>query len=539
MKYIVKYLIASTLLFTMLLGVSCKKALEEKPFSFLSPENFYKSESDAKTAINGVYNVLYSWDMYMQPFWNLTVLDDDHVSGADWYLGTSGAGNPQGYWGVDGPWVGCYSMIARANTVLENVSKMEGNIDPDIKNRIMGEAHFLRGWAYFQLVQLYGGVPIRLKSLEIDQESSKPRASVVETYEVVFEEFKQAETLLFPLGHEKAGELGRATQGLAKAFLAKAYLTMASGAVTGGNITVRGGQNNNLYDYPKNVVAGLEGVDAQAYFALARDKAMEVIQSHEYSLFTSWKDLWNKANRNKQEHMWEVQSLAGTAFINNLHNYFSAYSSFGRGAVWMTNNHYMDYEDQDKRVLDGVAHNYRTNTNYHYYYPSWQASLYQSVNGVTYNNNGNTDNRAYIIKYASVADSTVANSDAFYPLMRYSEVLLMYAEAANEASNGPTPEAYDHLNEVRDRANATDAPTGMTRDQFRSFVIAERAREFALEGVRRFDLIRWGIYLDVMNKIQIGQNNISKVRAARNLLLPIPQGELNSNRAITANNPGW
>jgi len=125
MKYIVKYLIASTLLFTMLLGVSCKKALEEKPFSFLSPENFYKSESDAKTAINGVYNVLYSWDMYMQPFWNLTVLDDDHVSGADWYLGTSGAGNPQGYWGVDGPWVGCYSMIARANTVLENVSKME------------------------------------------------------------------------------------------------------------------------------------------------------------------------------------------------------------------------------------------------------------------------------------------------------------------------------------------------------------------------------------------------------------------------------
>lgn len=539
MKNNFKYQLAFALLITMVTAMSCKKALEEKPFSFLSPENFYQSESDAKTAINGVYNVLYSWDMYLQPMWNLTVLDDDHVSGADWYLGTSGAGNPQGYWGVDGPWVGCYSIIARANTVLENIEKMESNIDPDIKNRILGEAHFLRGWAYFQLVQLYGGVPIRLQSLEIDQESSKPRASVVQTYEVIIEEFKQAETLLFPRGHAKAGELGRATRGLAKAFLAKAYLTMASGAAVGGTITVRGGQDNNLYDYPKTVVAGLEEVNAQTYFELARDKALEVIQSGEYNLFTSWRDMWNKASRNKQEHMWEVQSLSGTAFINNLHNYFSAYSTFGRGAVWMTNNHYMEYEDEDKRVLEGIVHNYQSNTGYRYYYPSWQASLYQVVGGVTYNNNGNTDNRAYIIKYASVADSTVANSDAYYPLMRYSEVLLTFAEAASEAANGPTSDAYLYLNQVRARVNATDAPVGMTRDQFRSFIIAERAREFALEGIRRFDLMRWGIYLGVMNKIVIGQNNISKVRGQRNLLLPIPLGELNSNRSITANNPGW
>ena len=518
---------------------SCKKALEEKPFSFVAPENFYKNEGDAKTAINGVYNALYTWEMYLQPFWNLTVLDDDHVSGADWYLGTSGAGNPQGYWGVDGPWVGCFSMVARANSVIENVSAMTENIDPEIQQRILGEAHFLRGWAYFQLVQLYGGVPVRLSSLGVNPESNTPRSTVMETYQTVIDEFKQAEEKLFPRGHAKAGEAGRVTQGLAKAFLAKTYLTIASGALSGVNISVRGGQDNNYYTHTKNVVAGHEGVDAQQYFALARDKALEVIQSGEYSLFTSWKALWQKEQRNKQEHMWMVQSLSGSAFINNLHNYFSAYSTFGRGAVWMTNNHYMDYEDQDLRVLDGVAHNYQTNTGTRYYYPSWQSSLYQVVNGLTYNNNGGTDNRAYIIKYASVADSTVANSDAYYPLMRYAEVLLIYAEAANEAGNGPTTQAYQYLNEVRQRAHATDAPDGMTRDQFRNFIIAERAREFAQEGVRRFDLQRWGIYLQVMNQITAGQNNISKVRAQRNLLLPIPLGELNSNKAITANNPGW
>jgi hypothetical protein len=151
---------------------SCKKALMEKPFSFLSPENFYKNENDAKTAINGVYSALYTYDLYLQPIWNLTMLDDDHVSGADWFLGTSGAGNPQGYWGVDGPWVGFYTIISRANTVLENIEPLNQNIDTDVKNRILGEAYFLRGWSYFQLVQLYGGVPLRLSSLSKEKEQT-------------------------------------------------------------------------------------------------------------------------------------------------------------------------------------------------------------------------------------------------------------------------------------------------------------------------------------------------------------------------------
>lgn len=520
-------------------ATSCKKALEEKPFSFLSPSNFYKNESDAKTAINGVYNALYTYDLYLQPMWNLTVLDDDHVSGVDWFLGTSGAGNPQGYWGVNGPWIGCYTIIARANTVLENVAKIETGIDAEVKTRILGEAYYMRAWAYFQLVQLYGGVPVRLKSLSEDANANVPRASVKEVYNVIIEDLKLAETMLFPAGHTKAGEPGHATRGLAKGLLAKTYLTMASGSLAGANVVVRGGTDNGYYTHAKNVVAGLEGLDSKLYFELARDKAMEVISSGEYSLFTSWKEVWSKAGRNKQENMWQLQSLAGTQFVNNLSIYFSAYSTFGRGAVWVTNNHYMDYEDADKRVLDGVSHNYSTNTGVKYYYPSWQESLYKVVGGVTYANNGTTDNRAYVIKYADVNDPTVANSDAFYPLMRYAEVLLIYAEAANEANDGPTTEAYTQLNAVRSRASATAAPAGMTREEFRSFVIAERAREFSMEGIRRFDLMRWGIYLQVMNKISAGQNNISKVRSLRNLLLPIPLSELNSNSAITGNNPGW
>ncbi|WP_113638685.1 RagB/SusD family nutrient uptake outer membrane protein [Nubsella zeaxanthinifaciens] len=549
MKAISTYFMASIVGLALLSTSSCKKALEEKPFSFYSPENFYRNESDAKAAINGVYAELWFTDLFYQPFWNITMLDDDHVAGADWFLGTTGAGNPQGYWGIDGPWVGCYTIIARANTVLENVANIT-DIDPDIKKRILGEAYFLRGWAYFQLVQLYGGVPIKLKSLSANNpETNVPRATVKETYDVVIADFKAAEQNLLPYGNAKAGEPGRVNQGVAKAFLAKTYLTMASGAST-GNVTVRGGTDNGYYTYTKDVVKGLEGLDARAYYTLARDKAAEVISSNLYALTANWKDLWSIAGRNSKEHMWQLQSLAGSAFINNLNAYFSARSTFGVGAVWTTNNHYNDYDVQDKRVLDGITHNYQTLQGTYIFYPSWQSAQYKVVGGITYNNSGTTTaERAYTIKFSGVTDPTVVSSDAFYPMLRYAELFLMYAEAENEV-NGPTTAAYNALNTVRFRSFPTTgtpaapvpeayAPAGMTPEQFRSYVLAERAREFNLEGVRRFDLMRWGVYLQVMNKIGTGQNNISKVRQQKNLLLPIPLNELNSNTAIKGNNFGW
>ncbi|MDQ7948931.1 MAG: RagB/SusD family nutrient uptake outer membrane protein [Pedobacter sp.] len=542
MKAISRYSIALVVGLSVL-GSSCKKALEETPYAFYSPENFYKNESDAKAAINGVYAELYTYDLYLQPFWNITVLDDDHVSGADWFLGTTGAGNPQAYFGWQAPWIGCYTIIARANTVLEKIPAIT-DIDADVKKRILGEAYFLRGWAYFQLVQMYGGVPIRLKPLSVENpQVNVPRATVKETYDVVINDFKAAETNLFPVGHAKAGEVGRVNQGVAKAFLAKAYLTMASGAAT-GNVTVRGGTDNGFYTYAKTVVAGLEGLDSKAYYTLARDKAAELIPnpvpSNPTYTLGPWKELWSVTGRNNKEQMWELQSLAGTAFINNLSAYFSARSVFGQGAVWMTNNHYNDYEIPDTRVLDGVTHNYTTLQGTNIFYPFAQSATYKVVNGITYNNsNTTTAERAYVIKYSSVADPNVANSDAFFPLLRYAEVILMYAEAENEI-NGPTLAAYTALNAIRTRANASAAPAAMTSEQFRSYVLAERAREFALEGIRHFDLLRWGVYLQVMNKIGSGQNAISKVRSQKNLLLPLPLNELNSNKALAGkNNFGW
>ncbi|SFW32187.1 RagB/SusD family nutrient uptake outer membrane protein [Chitinophaga sancti] len=530
----------------MLFVSACKKQLEETSYSFISPDDFYTSGDDAVTAVNGIYSELYTYDLYTQPFWNLTLLDDDHVSGADWYLGYAGAGNPSTYWGIDRPWSGLYLMISRANTVLEKVPGIASSaITNDLRSRVMGEAWFLRGWAYFQLVQLYGGVPLRMHSLSADPNQNIPRSSVKAVYDTIVSDLKRAEASLFYATDSRSGQTGRVNKGVAQGFLAKVYLTMGSGSLS-GNIAVRGGQDNAYYSYTKNVVAGYDSLNSKACYTLARDKALELIQAGQYSLFDNWAAIWTKANRNGKEHLWEIQSLAGSSFVNDLHSYFTAGSyNFGLGAVWMTNNHYKNYEEGlDTRVVDGVTHQYtayrKTSAGTNYYYPSWESAKYsKDANGNSYYNNGGTDNKAFVNKFSDVSDPAVSTSDAFFPVMRYSEVLLMYAEAENEVNGGPDASAYQYLNQVRQRSKATTAPTGLTQEEFRSFVLEERGREFSLENIRRYDLIRWGVYLQVMNKISLGQDNISKVRTNKNLLLPIPTSELSSNSAITSNNPGW
>ena len=121
----------------------------------------------------------------------------------------------------------------------------------------------------------------------------------------------------------------------------------------------------------------------------------------------------------------------------------------------------------------------------------------------------------------------------------------MYAEAANEANGGPTQEALDALNKVRVRSNAT--PKSLTgagginnQELFRSAVLEERAMEFAEEGDRRWDLIRWGIYLPVMNAIGgADEVDIVKSRSEKHLLFPLPGSEVGVNKYIQKNNPGW
>jgi len=165
--------------------------------------------------------------------------------------------------------------------------------------------------------------------------------------------------------------------------------------------------------------------------------------------------------------------------------------------------------------------------------------------GRSYSNDNSSQYIAWQMKHFNATDRSQVKTDVPWRVLRYADVLLIYAEAANEANGAPTQDALNALNRVRIRSNATAKTlTGLagigTLESFRSAVLEERAREFACEGDRRWDLIRWGIYLQAMNSIggtdEIG---IQKVRQNKHLLFPIPAGEISSNTSIDKNNPGW
>ncbi|HEY8970413.1 MAG TPA: RagB/SusD family nutrient uptake outer membrane protein [Puia sp.] len=543
MKKIFGLLIGVAVLFNM----ACNKQLTEKPYSFLSAANFYKNEADATAAVNGVYNTFWGWGMIKQPFW-LTDLDCDHAMGADWFLGNIGAGNPSAFWGINNIWGDHYLIISRANSVLENINGAA--MDANTKNRLIGEVTFLRGWAYFDLVRVYGAVPLHLHTVASGDAPDMPKSSVADIFHVVIDDFKTAEKLLYPASDPRSGEKGRVTRGVASAFLAKAYLTMASGSLKGASLTVQGGQDNGMYTYAKDVVAGYENFDSRAYFDSARMKSLEVLQSGEYSLFPNFMDIWQIASRNQKEHMWEIQAQAGNDNLQtNLYYYFNSAQPdrSGVAAVWMTNNHYQEYEHDDERILHGVAHQYIVDygnpqyTNY-ILYPEEDTALYKTdAAGNHYVFSGTYYNRAYSNKFSYVSNPGTANSDAFFPMLRYAEVMLMYAEAENEV-NGPTADAYRYVDSIRLRSHASPTPAGLSQQDLRSFIFAERGRELVFEAQRRYDLLRWGVYLQVMNKLGViiqGNDRLTKVRASRNLLFPISTDEVNTNSKLGGNNPGW
>lgn len=525
-----KHIINAILLSTLLAGSSCKDALVEKPKGFIQSNQLGDNpQLNARLLVNGALSTLNEDFLYGQ-YPRALDLDADHITGPAWAMGTIGSGNFQSDAGiVDRMWGGSYLLINRSNQAIAQIEaftmdkKLNANaLDEKTKKNALGKLYFLKAWGYFQLVRAYGGVPIFKESITKGAAIQQPRASVQEVYAYIIENLKMAEQSL--LGVKDAGyETGTISKGAASSLLAKVYLTMASGALSGAQVTVLGGPATKISDgasvqvakpvaltHTKTVVAGLEGLDAMQYFQLARDKANEVMKSGDYRLFAAYREVWDVANRNKGEHIWSLQSLSRDASLGNpIMTYYIGRQTtnngidgrfFGCRAHWTAL-----FESTDLRVSEGVFAGY---------------------------------NAAYLRKFEAVTDRTASNSDFHFPFLRYADVLLLFAEAENELNNGPTTDAFQAVNAIRGRNNASEVKD-LNRQQFRSFVLEERARELALEGNRRWDLLRWGIYRQVMSAVDTDENNVVKRRQDKHLLYPIPVDEINANTLIKGNNPGW
>lgn len=577
--YIIPAIIAAGALCT----TSCNDWLEEKPESMIQPKNVPATEDGANQLVTGVYS---NWldDMFRwSEFPRVLELDADYISGPDWLFGNMGSGNFQAESALDKMWKGPYNLINDANLTVRTIQGMD--IDEAAKNNDIGECYFQEAFAYFLLVRAYGPIPYMATDVNVSGEFHHARRPVAEIYDHIIDLLTKASEMMYKRS-DKNYKAGHVSAGSAAGLLAKVYATMASAAMPAGTeITVRtgapyrtatnvNGDEVKVYRtasaevFKKQAVSGYENMDSKALYEKAAEWAKKVIDG-EYGPYelSSYDNLWSRQHRTDSEMMWGVESTAGDAtYQTGVHTYYSGYkdaqgSQFLSSGGWIgcSNNWYQLFDDQDLRIVKGVRHvwryYYQKDYNGAFYYPqSWsgkvtgkdvlgnaypggQDKVYKDL-GYNFQYNTSSECLAFTTKYDDVSNDAITNPDSYWPFLRYADVLLIYAEAENELGN--QNEAMTYLNMVRKRSNATLMTTPASQTSMRSIILEERAKEFACEGDRRWDLIRWGIYLQAMNAIGgRDDSNINKSRTERNLLYPIPVDEINTNDSINSNNPGW
>ena len=500
----------SSIIFT-----GCSNDLEKLPETDFSENQVFSTEEGVETAINGIYLSMSSGQYHGSAFHGLIA----PVSGK--FYSQQGASedatrlniSPSNIWLVD-MWPQMYSAINSANTLIANLE------DSSLGNAkaAMGHAYFARAVTYFDLVRFFGGVPLRLEP--VDSESLYlPRASKEEVYAQIISDFVHAEALL-PEVSELAG---RPKKFAANAFLAKVYFTMAS--ESGG----------------------------QALYTQAKEEALKVIGK--YSLTPTYSELFDPANENTSESIYEIQyghtgairnSEAPRSYTPSNSAYVPAnIRTFGR---WKPNketfsNHFDQYPGDPRIDATFIYNNYPLNN-------GGQAEVYPvQING----NNG----FPYLKKYIDPSYNGTTTKRNFLKL-RYADVLLMLAEIENEL-DGPA-NAYQYVNQVLARARntkdgVTDQPanwSGMTQEQFRKRIRKERQYEMLGEGHEWFDTRRYGydyfleevviLHNNFIDSIQVENNNVVDFiypEDRKNMLLPIPFNEISRNPEINEQNPGY
>ncbi len=465
---------------TLTMSVSCNKQLKETPYSFLGEDNSYQSAADAVTAINGVYDRLRS--IYGMPMLILADMNGEEMNirpdgGAnvveiDKNTYTAANGN------FDGFYTNSYLIIDRANRLLKNVPRITMNETQ--KAQILCEAKFLRALIYFDLVQAFGDVPLITAPTSDVVNVAIARTPASAVYAQIVRDLKEADAANLPVKYTASGEIGRATSGAVKSILAKVYLT-------------------------------------QKDWTNAAAKAKEVIDGNAYSLFPDYKDIFPPANKNGREHIFSVQySCVKTAYGSNMGLNFAIFFS------WPIQQSGGSCQAEELFASSYFPDDYRKKV----------TIITSKVNPAT---GVKVDSRtgSHQDKYWDPAPCGLETARNNFMVIRYADVLLMYAEAVNEMS-GPTIEAYNAINQVRTRARngvATANPqnlVGLTQDQFRDAVLKERSWELCFEGHRRWDLLRTGKYLSTLQAAGIPAQQ-------KNLLYPIPQNERDVNSALTQN----
>lgn len=476
----------------------CSDFLDESDPSNFTVENYFTKPEHARSSVNAIY--LNMRDPIMNSGfggadWSMTefatgLANTDLGQAVNSYFVKDLRNTSDNTYGRD-YWASYYKGIANANLSIEKIPTI--TMDATEAKKLMGEAYFLRAWYYFNLIRLFGNIPLVTESTSLQSEQLRPsQANVEDVYKLIVDDLTTAEAAGLPW----LDASGKVSQGAVKSLLAKVYLTMAG--------------------YPLQKGA--------AYYELAAKKAEEVIDSKQFKLFSSYDDLHNPLKKNIEENVFMIQFrtqiLPGTwqGFIIPYNKNISAYSD-ETGGIYANPDFIKAYDPADLRTKEKQFF-FTKFTN--------QADRNLEVNLGGY----------FIYKHFDVtAQTTTANSDLNWPLIRYADVLLMYAEASNEVS-GPATKAYDALNATRTRAQLASL-TGLTKEQFREEVWKERWYELCFENITWFDMVRLRKAFNVTTKKfdnYVGHKfSYGPVITERELLFPIPTTEIRNNGNLKQN----
>ncbi|MEO5888859.1 MAG: RagB/SusD family nutrient uptake outer membrane protein [Ferruginibacter sp.] len=474
-----KYLVIITGILVMVTLASCEKALTEKLHSSISPENFYKTTGDAEAALNGAFSYLKSQTYYQRTIYVVTDLSADifrpnsgNNDRQEIYRGTYTPFNGQLY----SFWAESYITIKNCNDVITYVPGM--NVDDAFKNNIVGNARFLRGMAFFDLVRMFGDIPIVLKNGG-DQDLFPKRDPSSAVYEQAIADLQFAEQNCLHAHEIPSDKIGRASSEAASAMLARLYLQRAS----------------TSFGSPADNQSALTQCNKVIAYSTAHPTTI--------GLVANYQDIFDVEKKNGPESIFAVQfgnNSLENANITNL--MFDPGSLGGYGSFVPNSSFYESYEAGDTRKAVNVG-----------------------------TESGGT---IYVSKYRDPGVAPGGFGGTNWIVLRYSDILLMQSEAMHKLNPGDVKK-FDGINIIRTRAGLgnklLDLTNTPTPDAFVAALLNERLWELCLEGQRRWDLIRFGKLL------QVKASQGFTVSAER-LLYPIPQGDLDINKNLTQN-PGY
>lgn len=536
-------------------------SLTEDPYS-LTAEKLAATEEGAEQLVTGIYATF--WDRWcmQQTYMAWLDYDHDHCGGPSWVLSSAGSGDITRHYAyntVNDLWSTFYCMINRSNKAREALERSDDyQTEPSIR-QLYGETLFMRAFAYFHLVRMYGAVPLRLTA---DSENDCPRSSVKDVYAQITGDLEKSLEYLRYRTEGGVGEWGHADKTAAMILLARVYNTMGSGALTHAGTQMTVDINGTDNTYTCSAVEGYGDIDAAACYRRSKELCDEVISRRgvEYDLMPGFRYIWGTSNARNKEFVWGAASNGAdpTYCTSGLNNYFTP-APFGGSPCWlyMSHNCYNLYEENDDRIADGVFHYYLTSyskTQKWVSYPSGsdrynEANLpaefkaYASGFNASYKKGVACMSKYYVgdisnpTLYAAKLDAKT-NQDII--LIRFAEAYLLRAEA--EVEIGSVSDAMADINVIRKRAGATEYQGVSDKVEARSLVFKERSLELAMEFNRKFDLLRWGLYLDVMNdtkSINCAGTLRSLVRTKKNLLYAIPTAEVAANKLLGGNNYGY